>query len=81
MLNLHWLVLEGNILEKYKVLISPKAYEELDGIYEYIKTEYKEASVALEMVELIEENILKFDMFPYRRAIRKVGIYANKGYR
>ncbi len=50
-------------------------------IYEYIKMTIKEPAIALEMVELIEANILKLDRFPYRGAERKVGMYANKGYR
>ncbi len=63
------------------MLISPKAYRELDSIYEYIKTEFKEPSTAFEILELIEENILKLDALPHRGSERKVGIYANKGYR
>ncbi len=68
-------------MDKYIVLLSPRAYRELDSIYEYIKTEFKEPNTALKMIELIEENILKLDSLPYRGAERKVGIYANKGYR
>ncbi len=66
---------------KYEVLISSKAYRELDSIYEYIKMEFKEPMTALRIVELIEENILNLNNMPYRGAVRKVGIYANKGYR
>ncbi len=81
MQNQLWKVLEENILDKYRVLISPKAYRDLEGIYKYIKTEFKETRTALEMVKLIEESILKLDTLPNRGAIRKVGIYANKAYR
>ncbi len=63
------------------MLISPKAYRELDSIYEYIKTEIKEPSTAIQMIELIEENILKLDTLPHRGAERKLGLYAKKGYR
>ncbi len=63
------------------MLISPKAHRELERIYEYIKTEFKELETAIEMVELIEKHILKLETLPYRGATRKVGIYANKGYR
>ncbi|PID83048.1 MAG: addiction module toxin RelE [Clostridiales bacterium] len=68
-------------MDKYKVLVSPKTYRELDSIYEYVKTEFKDHQIALEIVNLIEENILKLEIFPHRGSIRKVGIYANKQYR
>ncbi len=68
-------------MDKYKVLISPNAYRELDGIYNYIKTEFKAPDTAFAMVELIESSILKLDCLPHRGAKRKIGIYANKGYR
>ncbi len=68
-------------MDKYQVLISPQAYRELDSIYEYIKTEFQVPNTALEMLELIENNILNLDTMPHRGAERKIGIYANKEYR
>ncbi len=68
-------------MEKYKVLLSPNAYTDLDNIYKYIKIQFKNSLTALEMVELIEETILKLDTLPHRGAERKIGIYANQGYR
>ncbi len=64
-------------MDKYNVLISPKAYRELDSIYQYIKTELKKPRIALKLIELIEENILTLDILPQRGAERKVGVYMN----
>ncbi len=68
-------------MDKYKVLISPKAYRELDDIYKYIKTEFGENDIAINMINLISENILSLSTLPYRAAERKIGIYSNKSYR
>lgn len=68
-------------MDKYKVKISPRALEDLNHIYEYIVKEIKAPQTALALVELIESEILRLDEMPYRGAERKIGIYANRGYR
>lgn len=68
-------------MNKYNVKLLPKAYQELDGIYRYIRDEFKELETAKQMVESLEEVILSLDLMPYRGAIRKIGAFANKGYR
>ncbi len=68
-------------MDNYKVLISLEAYKDLDSIYYYIKNQLKEPSIALDIVKLIEESILKLGIFPYRGSERKLGIYGNKIYR
>lgn len=68
-------------MDKYEVLISPKAYRDLDSIYSYIKNELLVPETALELVELIEKSILDLDVFPHRGSIRQIGLYKDKGYR
>ena len=69
------------ILSSYRVKISPQAYEELDSIYKYIATNLSNPTAAINLVNEIETAILSLDEMPYRGATRKVGIYANAGYR
>ena len=66
---------------KYKVKISPKAYRELDSIYQYIAEQLTAPETALKTVDEIEKAILVLNEMPYRGSKRKIGVYANKGYR
>lgn len=68
-------------MSSYRVKISPQAYEELDSIYKYIATNLSNPTAAINLVNEIETAILSLDKMPYRGATRKVGIYANAGYR
>ena len=72
---------EKNILDKYKVKISPKAYRELDSIYQYIAEQLTAPETALKTVDEIEKAILGLNEMPYRGSERKIGVYANKGFR
>jgi len=58
-----------------------RAYQDLDGIYEYIANTLMEPSVALSIVDDIETAILSLDTMPYRCSERKIGAYAGQGYR
>ena len=68
-------------MDKYEVKLSRRALEDLENIYEYIAREIKAPETALALVDLIESEILCLDKMPQRGAERKVGIYANRGYR
>lgn len=68
-------------MDKYVVYLSPKAYRDLDEIYEYICENLLANEAAKRTVSAIEQAILSLGYMPYRGAERKVGIYANKGYR
>lgn len=68
-------------MDKYEVLLSPKAYRDLEGIYQYIKSELLVPETALKLVSLIEKQILDLELFLYRGSVREIGIYADKGYR
>ena len=68
-------------MSSYRVKISPQAYEELDGIYKYIATNLSIPTASINLVNEIETAILSLDEMPYRGATRKIGRYANAGYR
>ena len=68
-------------MDKYKVKLSPKAYRELDGIYQYVAEKLMEPDTALNLIDDIENAILGLDKMPQRGALRKRGRYANRGYR
>ena len=68
-------------MDKYTVYISPQAYRDIDEIYRYIAEELLAPNTASDTADEIEEAILSLEQLPERGAERKVGIYANKGYR
>ena len=68
-------------MEKYDVKLLPKAYRDIDQIFDYITNELLEPKIAENTFESIEEAILSLEELPYRGSERKVGIYANRGYR
>ncbi|MCM1364975.1 MAG: type II toxin-antitoxin system RelE/ParE family toxin [Faecalibacterium sp.] len=51
---------------KYSVVISPKAADDLKGIYEYIAFSLCEEKTAKDMLLLLEENIFSLDEMPGR---------------
>ena len=67
--------------KKYIVSLTSRAIRDLDGIYAYIAESLKERVTAEALIEEIEKQILSLDEFPYRCPERRVGAYANKGYR
>ena len=67
--------------EQYKVKLMSRALRDLDSIYAYIAQTLLEPGTALNLVSEIENEILSLEHFPYRCPIRRVGAYANKGYR
>lgn len=68
-------------MDKYKVRISPYAYRNLDGIYDYIKSSLFAPLSAQRLIDELENAILSLETLPRRGAERKYGRYANKGYR
>lgn len=67
--------------DKYTVKLLPRAYCDLDGIYEYIAETLIEPGIAIKLVASLEEAIFSLESMPKRGALRKTGAYANKGYR
>ena len=68
-------------MDKYAVKLYARAYRDLDEIYAYIAKNLSEPGTALNMVDALEEAIFSLEQMPERGAIRRIGIYANTGYR
>lgn len=68
-------------MDKYTVRLYTRAYRDLDGIYTYIAEQLSEPLVAERLIESIEEAIFSLESFPERGSIRRIGAYANQGYR
>lgn len=68
-------------MDKYDVKLLPKAYRGIDCIYGHISEEFKAPETAKGIIDDMEETILSLETYPFRGAERKVGVYANKGYR
>jgi prophage lambdaSa04, relE/parE family protein len=58
-------------LNKYKVLISPQAYEELEAIYKYIALSLLSSGAANSTLEAIKNTILSLDEMPNRGVLEK----------
>jgi len=58
-----------------------RAYRDLDSIYDYIASTLLEPGIALNIINDIESSILSLDTMPHRCPERKIGFYANQGYR
>jgi len=70
-----------SILDKYSISMTDRAVRDIDSIYEYISKSLLEPATALSIVNEIESSILGLDIMPHRCPERRVGKYANKGYR
>ena len=68
-------------MDKYEVLLSPRAFRDLDSIYAYIAETLLESGTAEAMANELGAGILSLEQMPYRCPERKVGAYANHGYR
>ena len=68
-------------MDKYHVRMSNRSLNDLDSIYTYIVDTLLEPGVALKLVDKIEVGILSLETLPHRCPVRRIGIYANKGYR
>lgn len=68
-------------MNKYIVKLYSRAYRDLDGIYAYIAYNLLEPTTAFNMIDDLENTIFSLETFPERGSIRRVGTYANQGYR
>lgn len=68
-------------MDRYLVKLYPRAYRDLDGIYAYIEGTLLEPATASKMVDELENAIFSLETLPERGAIRRIGAYANQGYR
>ncbi len=68
-------------MDKYHVMLRQKAVDDIDTIYEYITLELQNIDAALKLVDELEIAIFSLEDLPYRGTERKIGMFANKGYR
>lgn len=68
-------------MDKYLVKLYPRAYRDLDGIYTYIAGNLLEPATASKLIDELENIIFSLETLPERGAIRRIGAYANQGYR
>lgn len=68
-------------MSNYSVKLLDRALEDLDNIYTYIAKSLLAPETALKLVNEIERQILSLKEMPQRCSVRRVGVYANKGYR
>ena len=66
---------------KYRLKITPQAFRDIDMIYDYIARHLLEPGTANNLVDEIEAGIFSLEEMPNRGAPRRIGNYANKGYR
>ena len=68
-------------MEKYEVLLYPKAYRDIEDIYSYIALEKLEPDIAKGMTDRIWDAIDSLELLPYSHQDRLVGRYSGKGYK
>ena len=68
-------------MDDYRVKLSPEAVRDLDHIYAYLAEHLLEPGTAEHMVGRLEKGILSLARMPERNPIRRLGVYANQGYR
>jgi len=66
---------------KYKTFLTRKAYEDLRGIYRYIKEELQNNSSAIKIVDELEERIALLEEYPQSGSLVQDDILQIKGYR
>lgn len=66
---------------EYQVVLLSKARRDLEGIYAYLANTLREPGTAERLLNDLEAGILSLEDMPYRCSERKLGAYANRGYR
>lgn len=66
---------------KYTIKIAPKAFEDLDEIYNYIFAELYSEGAADTLLETIETSIMRLKEFPFSCSFVMDKILKDKGYR
>ena len=68
-------------MDKYEVMIYPRALQDIDDIYAYITLEKLSPGNAKGQTDRIWEAIKTLDTFPESHQDRVVGRYAGRGYK
>lgn len=68
-------------MEKYKVMLYPRAFRDIDSIYAYIALEKLVPENAKSQTDRIWAALETLDSFPSAHQDRQVGKYAGRGYK
>ena len=68
-------------MDKYEVMLYPRAYWDISDIYAYIALEKLSPETAKEQTDRIWQAIKKLELFSKSHQDRLVGSYAGKGYK
>ena len=68
-------------MDKYDVMLYPRAFRDIDDIYAYIAHEKLSPDNAKEQTDRIWEAIKSLDKFPESHQDRLVGRFSGKGYK
>ena len=68
-------------MEKYKVILYPRAFRDIDSIYAYIALEKLAPENAKNQTDRIWAALETLDSFPSAHQDRQVGKYAGRGYK
>lgn len=66
---------------KYKIKVTPKAFEDLDEIYGYIANDLYNEHAADSLLEKIETSIMRLKDFPFSCSFVRDEVLKVKGYR
>lgn len=65
----------------YSLKFTPKAGEDLEQVYSYISEKLFNSSAANDLLEKIEQNIMRLKNFPYSCSLVSDELLKSKGYR
>lgn len=68
-------------MDKYEVMLYPKAFRDIDDIYAYIALDKLSPENAKGQTDRIWTALRKLEIFPESHQDRVVGRYAGKGYK
>ena len=68
-------------MDKYVVMLYPRAVRDIDDIYAYIALEKLASGTAKEQTDRIWAAIQSLETFPFSHQDRQEGKYAGKGYK
>ena len=68
-------------MDKYKVMLYPKAFQDMDDIYAYIAIEKLSPDYAMRQTDRIWDALKSLEIFPEAHQKRYVGRYEGKEYR
>ena len=68
-------------MDKYKVMLTPRAYRDIESIYVYIARELQSPNNAKMQTERLKSAIKGLTSFPHAHQERQFGRFADQGYR